>query len=476
MNEVILPHTKWGRAGAAKGETTYDYEQIHSFNFSWGLVLLLWIVIPAAIVWKVAEFNSYPLDGSVQQMAITVGLWFATALVTLFPIMGICLTMHSRMCVQSHALDQSLLIFNDADFEATWKGQHIPIDDLYHAFFLEKVSFKGDLLEALYTRHNYAKFILTMDHVKFFLLSFIPELLNHSKVQDFTQVTDHYDRGNDFYAAFLGEAMVYTSGKFRTPEDSLMTAQYNKLDDVFGKINLKKGDHLLDIGCGWGTLSRYAGSKGVDATGVTLAKEQTEFANGRIKEDGVEKNARILCMDYRDIPEATNNKKYDKITCLEMAEHVGVKLFQSFLLQVKDMLKDDGVFYLQIAGLRRAWQYEDLLWGLFMARYVFPGADASMPIGWVINQCEQAGFEVRLMETIGVHYSATIKRWYDNWLSNKEHIINEYGTNYYRRWEWFLAWSTIIPEQGSASCYQIVLTKNTSAFDRKNFYLETYGK
>lgn len=75
-------------------------------------------------------------------------------------------------------------------------------------------------------------------------------------------------------------------------------------------------------------------------------------------------------MDYRDIP----FQKYDKITCLEMAEHVGVRKFQEFLVQVREMLEDDGIFYLQIAGLRRAWQYEDFTWGLFMAKYVFPGA------------------------------------------------------------------------------------------------------
>ena len=163
--------------------------------------------------------------------------------------------------------------------------------------------------------------------------------------------------------------------------------------------------------------------------------------------------------------------RYDKITCLEMAEHVGIKYFQTFLLQVKDMLKDDGVFYLQIAGLRTSWQFEDLIWGIFMNKFVFPGADASMPLAWVIGQCESAGFEVRMSETIGVHYSATIKRWYDNWVANKEYVIKEYGENYYRRWEWFLAWSTIIPENGSATCYQIVLTKNTNAFNRKDFYI-----
>jgi sphingolipid C9-methyltransferase len=84
-------------------------------------------------------------------------------------------------------------------------------------------------------------------------------------------------------------------------------------------------------------------------------------------------------------------KRYDKITCVEMAEHVGIKNFQSFLLQVKSMLEDDGVFYLQIAGLRRAWQYEDLVWELFMGKYVFPAADASCPLGFVVSQAERAG-------------------------------------------------------------------------------------
>ena len=84
--------------------------------------------------------------------------------------------------------------------------------------------------------------------------------------------------------------------------------------------------------------------------------------------------------------------------------------FQTFLHQVKEMLKDDGVFYIQIAGLRRTWQYEDFMWGLFMAKYVFPGADASMPLNWVIEQLERAGFEVQSSETLGVHYSATIYR------------------------------------------------------------------
>ena len=95
---------------------------------------------------------------------------------------------------------------------------------------------------------------------------------------------------------------------------------------------------------------------------------------------GVADKVDVIVDDYRNLPA----EKYDKITCLEMAEHVGIKNFQKFLLQVRSMLKDDGIFYLQIAGLRRPWQFEDLVWGLFMAKYIFPGADASCPLGFVV--------------------------------------------------------------------------------------------
>jgi len=109
------------------------------------------------------------------------------------------------------------------------------------------------------------------------------------------------------------------------------------------------------------------------------------------------------------------------------------------------------------------------MWGSFMGTYVFPGADASCPLGWVINQLEGTGWEIRSVETIGIHYSATIKRWYDNWMSNKKKIIDSYGEEWFRKWAMFLAWSVISPEQGSASCYQIVAHKNLRNFNRKMF-------
>ena len=105
----------------------------------------------------------------------------------------------------------------------------------------------------------------------------------------------------------------------------------------------------------------------------------------------------------------------------------GVIRFGGFCRQIYDLLDDDGLCYFQLAGLRKYWQYEDLIWGLFMNKYIFPGADASCSLGWVINQVEAAGFEVKNIDVLGVHYSATIWRWYRNWISNKDKVIEVYG-------------------------------------------------
>jgi len=189
---------------------------------------------------------------------------------------------------------------------------------------------------------------------------------------------------------------------------------------------------MLDIGCGWGTLAKYASVYyGAKVTGITLGRNQTAWGNNGLRKAGIEEGqSKILCMDYRDIP--VPEGKYNKITCLEMAEHVGVRHFSSFCRQVNDMLEDDGVFFLQIAGLRKAWQFEDLIWGLFMNKYIFPGADASTPLGFVVDKLEGAGFEIKSIDTVGVHYSATLWRWYRNWIGNKDKVIAKYGKRWFR--------------------------------------------
>jgi cyclopropane fatty-acyl-phospholipid synthase-like methyltransferase len=232
---------------------------------------------------------------------------------------------------------------------------------------------------------------------------------------------------------------------------------------VCRKLMVKPGESFLDIGCGWGTLARYAAKNhGVDATGVTLSKNQAAYGNGEIAKAGLSERARILCLDYRDTPK----RKYKRIANLEMVEHVGVKNLGSFYRQVYDLLDDQGLFYMQWTGLRRRSSVEDLIWGLFMAKYIFPGADASLPLAPMMNAMEKANFEIHSVENVTSHYRITLKRWHDNWISNREAILQAYGERWYRIWHVFLAWAVTIAGEGTAACFQVVANKNLNHFDR----------
>lgn len=372
------------------------------------------------------------------------------------------------------------LEFHSEELKSKYEGKKIPMETFHELYFDNKVSFKGDCLDILEFRHDWAQFSFTLSLFKYFLLGMIPEVILHTRSQDEEQVRDHYDRGDDFYTWFLGSRMVYTSGVISdiTKEESLEQLQDNKLKVVCDKIDLKEGETLLDLGCGWGSLATYASKVyGAKVTGITLGKNQTKWGNEKLKLQGISKEqSEILCLDYRDTPNARfNDGKYNKITCLEMAEHVGVRKFGQFLRQVYDMLDDDGIFFLQYAGLRKSWQYEDLIWGLFMNKYIFPGADASTPLDFVTSKLEANGFETVSIDNIGVHYSATLWRWYRNWMDNKDKVVNKYGIRWFRIWEYFLASSTIISRQGSATCYQIVLRKNLNSYHRVEYIPKQKG-
>ncbi|KAK7205754.1 S-adenosyl-L-methionine-dependent methyltransferase [Myxozyma melibiosi] len=371
------------------------------------------------------------------------------------------------------------LDFHDEVLAKKYSGQNkIPMETFHELYFANKVSFKGDCLDVLEYRHDWASFRFTISLYKFFLTGMIPEVIMHTRSQDEEQVRDHYDRGDDFYGWFLGPRMIYTSGVINdiTREETLEEIQDNKLRIVCEKLQLKKGERLLDLGCGWGTLANFASTQyGAHVTGITLGKNQTKWGNTRLAESGISPDqSKILCLDYRDTPVPVEGK-YNKISCLEMAEHVGVRKFGSFLSQVYNMLDDDGLFILQIAGLRKGWQYEDLVWGLFMNKYIFPGADASTPLGFVIDKLEGAGFEIASVDTIGVHYSATLWKWYRNWMANKDNVVNKYGIRWFRIWEFFLAYSTITSRQGGATCFQIVCRKNLNSYHRVKDIPAQYG-
>jgi cyclopropane fatty-acyl-phospholipid synthase-like methyltransferase len=366
------------------------------------------------------------------------------------------------------------VIFRDSALAAKYANGKIPMTTLFEAY-LDGLIDIPDMDAFLGARKDLVDFTFTRHHVHFFFTRFIPEVTIHTKSQDERIVRDHYDRGDDFFEAFLGDRMVYTSGIFTNSSSSLEQAQDDKIDLVCRKLQLTKNDKLLDIGCGWGTLAtRAAKVWGADATGVTISKNQTAFGNGRIEAQGVRDRARILCLDYREIPK----QRFSKISSLEMVEHVGLKNLPSFCRQVYDLLDDQGIFLLQWTGLRRGGQIgmpviglrpEDVIWGLFMNKYIFPGADASLPLSDMCKHLEKAGFEIQSAENISMHYAHTIQLWHKNWLANKDQVLKTYGERWFRLWHIFLAWSWRIGHTGSAACFQVVANKNIDAFDRKVF-------
>ncbi|KAF8901142.1 sphingolipid C9-methyltransferase [Gymnopilus junonius] len=429
--------------GLAEGNGAFN-----NYHFAALLVIVPYVVKSFLPIVKYGGFKTYVFLFFLTGVPTAIGYW------TFISVYGA--RVNEKVTLPGNDIETYITI-KDPELKRLYKGKEkIPMQVFHDAYFEGKIDFNGDVLDIM--EQQLFKYVFTV---------LVPEVVVHSQSQDEEQVRGHYDRGDDFYEWFLGPRMVYTSGIVLNPdiEESLEQLQDNKLAIVCSKLNLKPTDKLLDIGCGWGTLVAYAAKNfGCDATGVTLAKNQTKFGTDRIAKNGVSADkARILCCDYREIPTGT---KYNKIVSLEMAEHVGIRRYSQFLSEVYDLLEDDGIFVFQVAGIRPSWQFEDLIWGLFMNKYIFPGADASCSLGWVINKLEGAGFEIKNVDVLGVHYSATIYRWYKNWISNKDKVIAKYGDRWYRVWVFFLAYSTITSRQGSASVFQITMHKNLNAFHR----------
>lgn len=364
--------------------------------------------------------------------------------------------------------------FDDRSLASSWTGKKVPISDVYEAYIDGRIDIPADKWDDFFdTRHDTMSFRLTESHIKWALTNFLPEVTIHSKAQDSRIVAEHYNRGNDFFEWCLGEAMVYTAAWFENPEVPLEQAQYRKIDRCCEKLKLAEGESLLDIGCGWGTfVARAAQQRKARTYGVTLAQEQVNFGMDRIRSYGVEDHAKVEVCDYRNI-----TGQFDKIVSLEMVEHVGIKNLRGYYKKVHQLLKDDGLFVLQWTGIRNLYnpqnplsavtmRPEDLIWGLFMSRYIFPGADASLTLSGMIRAAEDGGFEVIDVENMSPHYVLTLRAWRDIWVSNRKAVVEAYGERWFRLWYFFLHWSALIGERGCAFTYQLLMHKNDESFDR----------
>ena len=189
-----------------------------------------------------------------------------------------------------------------------------------------------------------------------------PSLIKSKK-----DIAHHYDIGNDFYSLWLDKTMSYSCGYFKNPTDTLYDAQMNKIHHILKKLNLKEGQHLLDIGCGWGYLIIEAAKLyKVKALGITLSEEQFKKAKERIKQEGLEDLVDVQLMDYRNLEKS--NLEFDRIVSVGMAEHVGHANLPLFFKNVDSVLKESGLFLLH--NITNLVETEGNKW---ITTYIFPG-------------------------------------------------------------------------------------------------------
>jgi cyclopropane-fatty-acyl-phospholipid synthase len=273
-----------------------------------------------------------------------------------------------------------------------------------------------------------------------------------SKTKAAKDVRSHYNLGNVLFQNMLDKRMTYSCAYWKDAND-LDTAQEAKLDLVCRKVGLKPGMTLLDIGCGWGSLIKFAAEKyDVKAVGITLSEEQVSL--GREICDGLP--AEIRLQDYREINPANGvvNEKFDTIVSIGMFEHVGVKNYKTFMKIVNRNLNDDGLFLLHTIGANTPQNRTDP----WTDKYIFPGG--MLPsIGQIAKAAEDI-FVVEDWHNFGVDYSKTLLAWFNNFNNNWEKVISKhYDERFYRMWKYFLLTSSGSFRARRNQLWQIVFSK-----------------
>jgi cyclopropane-fatty-acyl-phospholipid synthase len=279
--------------------------------------------------------------------------------------------------------------------------------------------------------------------------------VKRDKTTDARAISHHYDVSNDFYALFLDPLMVYTCAYYRDPDGKIEQAQQDKLDHVCRKLDLRPGETLLDIGCGWGGLSMWAARHyGVRAQGVTLSRAQADYAAERIKREGLEGRCRVDYMDYRDLPPEV---VYDKIAAVGVIEHVGIPNYPGFFGGVRARLKDGGLYLnhgiVHDFTWKRSSQFE------FLLRHVFPNGELAS-LSETLTEMERAGWEIMDVEGLRLHYARTCRQWVERLCARADEARALAGERTYRTWRLYLTCSAVAFENSSLGLYQVVMRKH----------------
>jgi len=303
------------------------------------------------------------------------------------------------------------------------------LDQLLRLVELNSVSFRGILASANQYRYN-----------------------RNIKRNQREQIHAHYDVGNDFYKLWLDDTMTYTCAYFKTPKDTLEQAQRQKIDHVLRKLQLEPGHEFVDIGCGWGHLVvRAAKLYGAKGRGVTLSRQQYEYAVELAKREGVSDLAQFENINYQDL--LPTDKQYDRVISVGILEHVGKGNHRQYFDVVNALLKPGGVSVLHSITHQKEQPVP-----AFIDKYVFPGGyiPSSREIISLLPEYE---FRMIDYENLRVHYDMTLCEWLKRFEEHVDEIRKTYGEKFVRMWRLYLVGSIASFRYGSNDLSQIVFTK-----------------
>jgi len=280
-------------------------------------------------------------------------------------------------------------------------------------------------------------------------------LQSNSKKQARRNISHHYDLGNDFYRLWLDETMTYSSALFVTGQESLEKAQTQKYASMVDQMGAAPGDHVLEIGCGWGGFAEYAAKeRGLKITGLTISQAQYDYAVERIARAGLSDQVEIKLQDYRD-----ERGSYDGIASIEMFEAVGERYWPVYFNTLRDRLKPGRHATLQIITVAdRRWPTYRR--GVdFIQKYIFPGGMLPAP-SVLRSEVERAGLLVKQTTEFGQSYSQTLRRWHEVFNHRWDEVAGMgFDERFRRMWNFYLTSCAGAFEGGSCDVTQITVTR-----------------
>ena len=302
----------------------------------------------------------------------------------------------------------------------------------------------------------YAKAIKKVFGTYRYLTNF--NFINRSK----SNVAHHYDISEKLYDLFLDENRQYSCAYFKNDNDSLETAQKNKMNHIIKKLNLKNNQKVLDIGSGWGTLAiEIAKQSQCEVTGITLSENQLKYSQNKVKELNLENQVNFKLMDYREL-----NEKFDRVVSVGMFEHVGRKFYGKYFEKVSNLLADDGLALIHTIGSVMT-PRDPHPW---ITKYIFPGG-YTPSLSEVAKPIERSGLIISDMEVLRMHYSHTLRHWKERFLGKKDEVLTMFDEKFYRMWEFYLAGCEMAFKWGDQVVFQFQLTKDLTTAPNTRDYI-----